>query len=236
MLRHRSLLALTAALLLAACNANVSVTPNPSPTPTASPTATPTPSPTPTPGWVSATIRPTAETNDAVLAEVRKLETEGKVANVIVMESFPVQIRLSAAPATIKALEELAAGVKTVSFTTLSQRSSNIQAAGTRVAGTQTEFTTLWNQHTSTFDSPPSINFDTQSVLAVFAGERPTGGYTAAITSVKRLNKTLTVSYKVTAPPEGSSNIQVITYPAHIVSIPLSKQKGDYDTVNFVKE
>lgn len=226
------------ALVLVACQANVSVQPNPSPTPTATPfpTATPMPTATPTPGWIAATIRPTTASNDAVLAEVRRLEAAGQVTGVVVLESFPVQIKLNGSAETVAKLEDLASGTQDVAITTLSQRSSNIHEAGVRNATTVDEFRTLWQQHTSSFDAPPTVDFNTQSVLAVFGGEKPTGGYTAAITSVKQLNTTLTVHYRISSPDPNTGMTQVITYPAHIVSIPLSKSKGDFDQVNFVED
>lgn len=46
--------------------------------------------------WVTAVIVGSAETPDPVLVWVKQLEREGKVRDVIVMESFPVQIRLTA--------------------------------------------------------------------------------------------------------------------------------------------
>lgn len=225
-------------ILLAACRADVNIQPTPQPTPQPSSTASasPMPSPTATPGWVSASIRPTAETNDAVIAEVRKLETEGKVTDVIVLESFPVQIRLNGSAEVVAQLEAMAAGVRTIQITSLSQRSSNLQTSGTRTVTTAEAFTELWRQHTGSLDAPPTVDFGQQTVLAAFAGEKPTGGYSTVITSVTLLDKTLTVRYKVNAPAPGTPVTQIITYPAHIVSIPLSQAKGDFTQVNFVNE
>lgn len=223
-------------ILLAACRADVNIQPTPQPSSTASASPTPMPSPTATPGWVSAAIRPTAETNDAVIAEVRKLETEGKVTGVIVLESFPVQIRLNGSAEVIAQLEAMAAGVRTIQITSLSQRSSNLQTSGTRTVTTAEAFTELWRQHTGALDAPPTVDFGQQTVLAAFAGEKPTGGYSTVITSVTLLDKTLTVRYKVNAPASGTPVTQIITYPAHIVSIPLSQNKGDFTQVNFVNE
>ena len=46
--------------------------------------------------WVTAVIVGSAESPDPILTWVRQLEREGKVRDVTVMESFPVQIRLTA--------------------------------------------------------------------------------------------------------------------------------------------
>lgn len=46
--------------------------------------------------WITAVIVGSAETPDPVLVWVQELERDGKVKDVTVMESFPVQIRLTA--------------------------------------------------------------------------------------------------------------------------------------------
>ena len=46
--------------------------------------------------WITAVIVGSAESPDPVLVWVRQLERDGKVRDVTVMESFPVQIRLTA--------------------------------------------------------------------------------------------------------------------------------------------
>jgi hypothetical protein len=46
--------------------------------------------------WITAVIVGSAESPDPILVWVKHLEREGKVRDVIVMESFPVQIRLTA--------------------------------------------------------------------------------------------------------------------------------------------
>lgn len=57
--------------------------------------------------WIVVTITGSAEHPDPVLEEVRRLEERGEVRDVIVMESFPVQIRLKAAPVVIEQLNAI---------------------------------------------------------------------------------------------------------------------------------
>lgn len=54
-----------------------------------------------------ATIVGSAETPDPVLERVRALEREGRVRDVVVMESFPVQIRLRAPKDVIDELQAM---------------------------------------------------------------------------------------------------------------------------------
>ena len=59
------------------------------------------------PQMQSATITGSAETPDPILERVRALEREGRVTDVMVMESFPVQIRLRASKDVIEELQAM---------------------------------------------------------------------------------------------------------------------------------
>lgn len=60
-----------------------------------------------TDSWVSATIIGSAESPDPILQRVQQLQQLGQVKDVIVMESFPVQIRLSAPQQLIEQLRTM---------------------------------------------------------------------------------------------------------------------------------
>lgn len=70
----------------------------------APPTATPSPGSEP---MERALIIGSAETPDPVLARIRELEKDGVVKDVVVLESFPLQIRLSAPRKTIDELNQI---------------------------------------------------------------------------------------------------------------------------------
>jgi hypothetical protein len=90
----RLILALATVAVLASCTSDFNRTAAPAP-------ATPSQSGEPMERVV---IVGSAETPDPVLARVRELEKDGVVKDVVVMESFPVQIRLTA---TRKVIDEL---------------------------------------------------------------------------------------------------------------------------------
>lgn len=60
-----------------------------------------------TDNWKRVMIRGSAEANDPVLAQVQLLEKNGEVKDVTVLESFPVQIWLTASDETIDALQKM---------------------------------------------------------------------------------------------------------------------------------
>ncbi|MDO6708326.1 hypothetical protein [Photobacterium sp. 1_MG-2023] len=57
--------------------------------------------------WRRVMILGSAEVNDPVLNQVRMLEKTGQVKDVTVLESFPVQIWLTASEKTIESLEKI---------------------------------------------------------------------------------------------------------------------------------
>jgi hypothetical protein len=106
-----------------------------------------------------------------------------------------------------------------VPFTTVAEgQESNIDDARQAVVNSEQEWKALWKIHAA--DKPlPAIDFSTTSVIAVFLGSRPTGGYRVAVTAVDQQGDTIVVSWRETRPPAGLIVTQVLTFPYHIVSI-----------------
>ena len=142
----------------------------------------------------------------------------------------------SASPSASPSVSSASVKGESISFTTLANGNSKVKTAGTRVVGDQADFEQLWKDHSGSSAILPEVDFSKQTVLAVFAGQKPTGGYSIKISSVRLDGKELVVSYHVTSPEKGKLNSQVLTYPAHIVSVASSKTKGDFTDVRFVSE
>ena len=134
-------LALSIALSLAACGSrSVSTNPSASPTPRPSVSAAAN-------SKITAQIRPTTETNDAVVAEVQRLEQAGTLSDVIMLESYPVQITATGPKSEIERLQQMAAGNSNsseISMTTLSQGSSRKQTATNVAVTDQASWEALW--------------------------------------------------------------------------------------------
>ncbi len=65
----------------------------------------------------------------------------------------------------------------------------------------------------------PDVNFTTQAVVAVFQGQRPTGGYAIALRGIRRDGTVLAVSVDERRPASGDVTTQVITSPFVAVAI-----------------
>jgi hypothetical protein len=82
---------------------------------------------------------------------------------------------------------------------------------------------TLWKKHTLPLGSPPpppAVDFSRDMVVAVFLGEKPSGGWGVRIAGVDIRGGDATVSYKVSAPRVDRITTTALTRPYHIKTLP----------------
>jgi hypothetical protein len=78
----------------------------------------------------------------------------------------------------------------------------------------------------------PGASSDPDRVyIAVFQGEQRTGGYAVRIEVIERSGATLTIRSTFSEPPRDALTIQVITSPAHLVSVAADAISGVGDAV-----
>jgi hypothetical protein len=112
-------------------------------------------------------------------------------------------------------LQPGAAGVETI----VRDAMSHVEAPGEAVARTAAEWTALWRRHAGDAPAPP-VDFARRTVVAVFLGSRPTAGYGVEITGTRQQGGALIVAWREGRPDPGQITAQIITSPAHIVSVP----------------
>src|SRR5262249_60749840 len=96
------------------------------------------------------------------------------------------------------------------------------------------EFAQVWKLTQAGLNPPaetPKVDFRKHMVLAVFSGERNSGGYAITITKAVKTGKDLRVHVKETFPAPGTIVDTVITHPFHFVVVPAIKGK-----VTFVED
>ena len=88
----------------------------------------------------------------------------------------------------------------------------------------------LWQIHTANLLPPPTapaIDFARDMVIGVFMGQKPTGGYTAAIARVYLADTDdIVVNYRESYPLPGMAVTQALTAPYHIIKFKLYPHKG----------
>ncbi|WP_104990206.1 protease complex subunit PrcB family protein [Deinococcus sp. NW-56] len=106
---------------------------------------------------------------------------------------------------------ELASGTNAAAFTPA------VQVASTQ-AGLNALYRVAYGNQTGVPAAPALRSGET--VVAVFLGQRPTGGYGIRVTGASVQNGTLTLTVEVRAPGEGSITTQAITSPWTLVRVP----------------
>jgi hypothetical protein len=106
---------------------------------------------------------------------------------------------------------------------------SAIDTARQVTVRTPAELTTLWKSHAAD-RKMPDVDFNSNMVVGIFLGSRPTAGFGVEIVSAQPDGGALVVKYKETRPSRDAISAQVITTPFHLVAVP--KFEG---TVRFEK-
>ncbi len=85
---------------------------------------------------------------------------------------------------------------------------------------TLNEIYKLINKNKSPGIKIPIINFEKETVLVLFLGEKSSGGHSISVEQILDENEKVTVKYKVTLPKLGEMVTTVMTQPYCIIKIP----------------
>lgn len=95
-----------------------------------------------------------------------------------------------------------------------------------------TELKEIWDLVNAT-GTPPAIDFATHTVLAVFAGQKPTAGYSIAVREVKDAeNRMVTIS--LMNPGEGCMLAQALSAPYVLAVVPVTSLPLTHEDVPSV--
>ncbi|MFT7678362.1 MAG: hypothetical protein ACI8QC_002352 [Planctomycetota bacterium] len=106
---------------------------------------------------------------------------------------------------------------------------SGIRSQQLRLVRTQAEWLSLWREHSSQqlpAPEPPKIDFESQMLIAVFLGERPTSGFGIQLQRVRALAgeqgqaPTLEAMARESRPDADTLQAQVITTPFQMLLAP----------------
>ena len=86
-------------------------------------------------------------------------------------------------------------------------------------------FNAVWVAHAGPNAAVPVVDFESRMVAAVFAGERPTAGFSIEVTGTRREGSQLVIAVDERQPDPTQVAAQVIVSPFHIVTLP--RDDGD---------
>jgi hypothetical protein len=78
---------------------------------------------------------------------------------------------------------------------------------------------------------PPPVDFATETVVAIFAGQRPTGGFSVKVVAAESRDRNAVVTYRIEKPPPRSMVPQMISHPFVVARL-----KGRFERVEFKEE
>ena len=117
-----------------------------------------------------------------------------------------------------------------VDFTTIEWGTdSSYQSASKMLINTSEQWCQVWQVHTYNTEPPPPIpqvDFTCYKVVAVFAGEKPTSGYSIEIIRVEtndsqtKEKPSLTFTLQYCQPKAGDFVTEALTYPYHMIKVP----------------
>jgi hypothetical protein len=110
---------------------------------------------------------------------------------------------------------------------------AEVAEPSTRVFRTEKEWKEFLREHSPSLPGGQPVDFGKETVAAVFAGQKPTGGYSVQVTKVVEESRSgaptrAAVHYRVVSPPPDAVVIQVLTYPSVVIRI-----AGRFDQVEF---
>jgi hypothetical protein len=94
------------------------------------------------------------------------------------------------------------------------------------------EFTALWQELLS--GDPPAVDFERDGVIAVFMGERPTGGHAIRVERVARGADGLLVEVVLQTPSPECMTTQAVTRPYQTVLVPHTAPRATFTTHTVV--
>jgi len=111
---------------------------------------------------------------------------------------------------------------------------SGVRTPGQEVVKDAEAWKTLWNRVNSNrrpAPKPPEVDFEMQTVVAVFMGTRNSGGYGIRVDKVIDGGEKTIVRVKKSSPPPGAMVTMAITQPYDIVAIPKSDRPIEFKNV-----
>jgi protease stability complex PrcB-like protein len=96
---------------------------------------------------------------------------------------------------------------------------SGVQTMRQVTVRTAAEWQKLWKEH-SPDEKMPAVDFNSNMVVGIFLGSKPSAGYQVEILNVRPEGNDLVVEYAQKQPGRGMMSAQMLTEPYDLVAVP----------------
>ena len=79
----------------------------------------------------------------------------------------------------------------------------------------------------------PAIDFKKEIVIALFLGEKTSGGHSITVKQIENINDKVIVTYKIDSPKKGEMVTTVMTHPYCIIKMPKTLKEVVFKEINF---
>lgn len=126
--------------------------------------------------------------------------------------------------------------VKTPTVLNSNGTQSSIHVRRALVITNQRDLDMLWAEHNGARPGAlpkPTVDFDKQVLVAVFAGDKPTHGYSLTVKSIKETDRSIDVYVGLVSPAKDVKVIRQITQPW--IALPVDKKGGKPVKVHYTE-
>jgi hypothetical protein len=114
-----------------------------------------------------------------------------------------------------------------------------ISGKNTYVVSNEDDWRGLWSMaYANQVPEPelPAVDFEKEMVIAVFAGEFPSGGYEVKIDRLDEYDDVIIITFVITSPGAACGNTEALTQPFHIAKIKKTDKEISFVERNEVND
>lgn len=154
---------------------------------------------------------------------------ENKTRNVLIMTSAIALVLVLLAGIYLYPINVERQNASSINFITVNKGpGSNSLENQSIIARNQQQLDSLWSLM-ATDDLPPEVDFNNDMLIAVFQGQKPTGGYSTEIVVIEEFPDKIQVGVVEKSPGENCAVTLAATSPFHIVKIPKTDKPIEFN-------
>ena len=79
----------------------------------------------------------------------------------------------------------------------------------------------------------PALDFEKETVIALFLGEKTSGGHSITVQQIENISDKVIITYKIDSPKKGEMVTTVMTQPYCIIKMPKTLKEVVFKEINF---
>lgn len=138
-----------------------------------------------------------------------------------ILESFPLKCSIQGKVFTMEFSDKKKETRKEINFQTIIDGITTESRFTSQEfsINTKEEWSNLWKQISTSEEMNTDVNFEQETLIALFMGEQPSGGYALKVTQVVETDDTIQIYTDMISPGLGCNTVQMMTSPYTVISL-----------------